>query len=348
MSMRAAASSKAGDGVRRRRDPALPSVPASPRPAPTPCSSRRACATAGTVDWHAFGPDLYRDGRAARIGRGNAQDLLEASWARCRGRVEDLVSADELNLLDDLVTGRRPLPCEGAGAVPFRRGRDRTSGGVVPAPIDLHPRDRILGPVTVRPLLATWDHVALAVVAAGSTGDVALPITEAEVWMDRFSAGALTAGCLDLLAAPAASLPVLLSVDDVGRGCAFGSIAKGASLSRAEAPTRSRVSSATGCLPATHHSTSTTSTSSTHRRRPPRPPRVQRWPLLTTPEAGGSGCGCRGRARCRVGRRTDAQGRTPSPAASAGPAGVLPSSPVSTPPQKADEPLARSRWGPST
>lgn len=69
------------------------------------------------VDRQAFGPDLYRDGRAARLrsrlrGTWTAQEHLCEAWECARSKVEALFEPRELTLVDLVVDGGRPIPIE--------------------------------------------------------------------------------------------------------------------------------------------------------------------------------------------------------------------------------------------
>ena len=68
------------------------------------------------VDRLAAGPDLYREGRSAPLhtnrGTMSAQDYLEATWDWVRPHVLGVLSAEEIGLVDDEVSGARPLPLE--------------------------------------------------------------------------------------------------------------------------------------------------------------------------------------------------------------------------------------------
>jgi len=69
------------------------------------------------IDRRAFGTDLYRDGRAARLrsragGSLLAQDHLSEAWQRARPVVDALLDAAELGLVDRVVDGELPIPLE--------------------------------------------------------------------------------------------------------------------------------------------------------------------------------------------------------------------------------------------
>lgn len=66
------------------------------------------------LDRRAFGPDLYREGRSARIGGSTAGELLQHLWTQGRCCAATVLGPDELQLVDELVDGRRPLPLEEA------------------------------------------------------------------------------------------------------------------------------------------------------------------------------------------------------------------------------------------
>lgn len=291
------------------------------------------------VDRRAFGPDLYRDGRRARIGRLTGQDLLEASWTRCRGRIEHVVSAAELQSVDDLVSGRSPLPCEHPEEPPRSADRARLPPAAA-ARMDLT-FDRILGPVTVRPVTATWDHVVFAVVGSGEHRYVALPSATAELWLDRLCAGHLTQWCLNLLSAPLASLPVLASVDDVGPGRAFGSIAAGASLSLSERdPLTGRLDGGPpGDARRDKHHEGGQASSVPNRRPSLARTRSRWWPAAAAAAAAAAV------VLAILSALALARGRDDDTATPAGPSPEVPSSPVPTSAPKVNEELARSLVG---
>jgi len=71
------------------------------------------------VDRRAFGTDLYRDGRSARLrwGAGHtwtAQAHLEETWGCARPMVEPLLDESELLLVDRVIDGTIAIPLEGA------------------------------------------------------------------------------------------------------------------------------------------------------------------------------------------------------------------------------------------
>lgn len=179
------------------------------------------------IDRKSFGPDLYRDGRCARLGRLTGQDLLDWSWSRSRPQVARLVAEHELHAVDDVVAGRHPLPCEQPDAEKDDRAATKPQATNLTV-------ERVLGPVTIRPVLASWDHVAFAVTGGSGVRYVAMPESSVAEWLSAFESGQLTGWCLHLLTKPVASLPVLVNADNVGPGRAFGAIAKGVTLSPQE------------------------------------------------------------------------------------------------------------------
>jgi hypothetical protein len=69
------------------------------------------------VDRGAFGSDLYRSGRSTvlRTGSGRtrtAQQHLEECWTVARSAGSDVFDPTDLAIVDEMVTGRRPLPSE--------------------------------------------------------------------------------------------------------------------------------------------------------------------------------------------------------------------------------------------
>lgn len=99
------------------------------------------------VDRHGWGPDLYRQGRETVLGSRTAGEWLRVVWHAARPLTRDLLDDDERSLVDDAVSGARPLPLE--------HPLD-DDGPVQMPPGDQHygPRDR--GDLQVVVVQATW------------------------------------------------------------------------------------------------------------------------------------------------------------------------------------------------
>ncbi|MGI8676000.1 MAG: hypothetical protein ACR2JT_03600 [Nocardioidaceae bacterium] len=184
------------------------------------------------VDRRAFGADLYSSGRRTKIGANTGQDLLDWSWTRVRPIAETIATTLELDVVDAAIEGRHPLPCEEPDPDP----------SFAPTPvgtIDLDPAhditmDRRYGDVSLSTVLATWDHVVVALTSGEARRYVGLPAHRSALFLTAFSAGLLAEWCAELFAVSPHQLPVLVSKDDVGAGAAFGAVAVGAALTPAE------------------------------------------------------------------------------------------------------------------
>jgi hypothetical protein len=145
------------------------------------------------IDRTAFGPDLYRDGRGARLllargGTVTAQQQIEACWEIAREALDGFASADDIDAVDRMVRGDIPLPCEDGG------WRDaRPSGGVPSSPyarLD-HRRSTARGAITVEPVTATWDFVAFRVARADAATIVNVPESDLDAFTRLIEAGEL-------------------------------------------------------------------------------------------------------------------------------------------------------------
>ncbi|WP_188943815.1 hypothetical protein [Nakamurella endophytica] len=160
-------------GIRRIAAPGAPRV----RPA-------RATERFGWyVDRTAFGPDLYVAGRATRIGRAQAQDVLARHWSRCRPVARTVLSDTEVGLVDHVVAGLRPLPME----APLD-----DDGPVAAVPDHRHYGERVRGVVTVRVVAASWWKALLQLDGGhGSQRWVTLPGRTLDPVLDALDAGLL-------------------------------------------------------------------------------------------------------------------------------------------------------------
>ncbi len=146
------------------------------------------------VDRTAFGGDLLRDARDARL-RGrtgrrlSGQQSLEAAWESAR---LGLVGADaaDVDLLDAMIVGALPLPAEG---LHLPAGVEAPSGDLAPS----SPFGEALRPyesrsVRVRPLLVTWDFVVFEASSRGGVAFACIPRDHLQAFI-----GALHRGRVD-------------------------------------------------------------------------------------------------------------------------------------------------------
>jgi hypothetical protein len=169
------------------------------------------------VDRAAFGADLYAGGRATPLRRGRtAQVHLEESWELLRGDAATFASDDELDVVDRVVEGRAPLPCEAVG-----RPVDDGAAAVLDPYVDcLTPRRR--GRIGLSALSVSWAAAVFNLTVDGVAIVWAVP--------GRLLGGVLVAfdqGRLDDVlqsAARAGSLPTLASADDAKAGGFFSSV----------------------------------------------------------------------------------------------------------------------------
>ncbi|HVF33154.1 MAG TPA: hypothetical protein VM933_08965 [Acidimicrobiales bacterium] len=171
------------------------------------------------VDRCAFGPDLYRHGRATLLRKGRtAQDVLASSWEAVRPSAEIAVSPSEVRLVDDVVDGRAPLPLEFATTEDGdeRNGADAATGRIV----DVRRR----AGMTVEPIVATWTGTAFRVTAGGDAAAVVtIPLRLLDAFLDALDAGQLD----DVLRAAMAAAPTrprLVAADQLERVGTYGGV----------------------------------------------------------------------------------------------------------------------------
>jgi hypothetical protein len=177
------------------------------------------------VDRGAFGTDLYRHGRAARIGPYRAQDLLDRSWERVRRLAEDWATDAEVATVDDLVTGRHPLPCEEPDA------EQAPAVGRPDADVDMI-TERHWAELTLRPMLISWDHAVCRLSDGGDSRVVALPSTALTEFLADFSSGRSAEWCRRVLCS--STFKTLASTREIKSGGVFDDIRPGFSLNPAE------------------------------------------------------------------------------------------------------------------
>ena len=163
------------------------------------------------VDRAAFGDDLYRLGRSARLGRADggserAGDRLERAWGAVRSIAASFATPDELAIVDELVGGRRPLPIErGAPTEPTVRRLHRAP------PTEPGPHAPVLGRlvtgrVTATPASVTWGSTLLRVAHPARDFYVRIPRESSAAFARRFVSGALDASIAEVAARPSAGL----------------------------------------------------------------------------------------------------------------------------------------------
>ncbi len=162
------------------------------------------------VDRTAFAADLYSGGRTTplRLRRGGtiaAGVLLAQAWAVARRELRGRATRAELRLVDELVTGHRPLPTELAAGVAGDRNPRAVAQTVVArsfrAP-EGHLLDDIIRPgFTLRATLATWE-LAIFEVTGARRAIVAVPRRELGAFLTWASTGMLDGPLARFLAHP--------------------------------------------------------------------------------------------------------------------------------------------------
>ena len=185
------------------------------------------------VDRSAFGSDLSAQGRAARVGRHLAQDLLTWSWERCRVHAEEFAAAHEIAVVDRVVDGTLPLPSEHCGG----NGNSAMLTGI-DGHLDVTVARRS-GAMRLDPILATWDHVCFALVVGRVSRVVAVPAAAAERLVEAFESGELDPWCRRVAEVPTETLAVLSSADQIGSSGVFSTIHPDATLMPPERDPRS-------------------------------------------------------------------------------------------------------------
>lgn len=114
------------------------------------------------LDRRAFGGDLYSDGRSARLplsrgGETAAGEHLRICWELVRPGVAGDLAPTELALVDEIVAGRSPLPCE--ATMPRNDADDRQTPAANPF-ASVH-ADRHRPGCEIAPVMLTWSTVVL-------------------------------------------------------------------------------------------------------------------------------------------------------------------------------------------
>ncbi|MDO9444181.1 MAG: hypothetical protein Q7K37_02620 [Dehalococcoidia bacterium] len=172
------------------------------------------------VDRTAFGPDLYAEGRTARLrlrgaGATTAQEHLEACWRIARDALGALVAPQELTAVDRMVRGETPLPCEDPDwAAPRAANVPTSEFGRLTAE---RPGLRL------HPVSATWDYVAFEIATANAHAIVNVPYEDLAPFRVRLEAGALDEVLRDA-AAEARTTDVMETYAQTGTVGVFGGI----------------------------------------------------------------------------------------------------------------------------
>jgi hypothetical protein len=163
------------------------------------------------VDRAAFGGDLYRLGRSARLaladgGWERAGDRLEQAWGAVRSIAAGFATPDELAIVDDLVDARRPLPLErGAPIEPLVR-RQHRAPQTRPGPHVPVLRRLATGKVTTTPVSITWGSTLLRVAHPDRDFYVRIPRESSADFASRFVGGALDASIATVASRPSTGL----------------------------------------------------------------------------------------------------------------------------------------------
>ncbi|MEY2460438.1 MAG: hypothetical protein QOG30_2268, partial [Acidimicrobiaceae bacterium] len=201
------------------------------------------------VDRRAFGPDLYRDGRATELRWGpgrrwTAQAHLHETWDCARPLMEPLLDESELLLVDRVIDGTIAIPLEGEANL------SADSLG----PYDRNPFERVVLPrqrpgYTVEPMSIAWDAVAFRLRGV-RRGIACIPRAALEQFLDDLDAGRLDEQIERFLASPPQGR-VLQASDQTGSSGLFDEIASPDAIVPPERiPGRGVLGSAGGGTPA--------------------------------------------------------------------------------------------------
>ena len=144
----------------------------------------------------AAGPDLYAEGRAARLvlrshGAVSAGAHLARAWAAVRRDLERRFAAADLAAADDLVAGRLPLGLEGtqvrAIAMASRASADLPAAGPFGSAI----ADRSRPGFAVAPTILSWDFAVLRLQAGARVAFACLPRPLIGAALEALDAGRL-------------------------------------------------------------------------------------------------------------------------------------------------------------
>lgn len=159
------------------------------------------------VDRRAFGPDLYREGRKARLVRDDggiitAQEQLEVSWAIAREALAGIASDDDLEPADRMVSGDIPLPTE--------QPDYQDNSESVHVAVDQNVYGRVLDPrnrpgFDLAPVMVTWDVCVFVIVNPDRSrrAFACVPRDYLESFVEQLDSGGLDAIIHDYLSHPA-------------------------------------------------------------------------------------------------------------------------------------------------
>ncbi|MHB8512867.1 MAG: hypothetical protein ACYDCC_11870 [Actinomycetota bacterium] len=138
-----------------------------------------------------FGDDIFVNGRMACLKLAQGGTILAGSlfgeiWGAIRFIVEAFSSTQELTLLDDLVSGAAPLPCERDPIAPPTMTQLKPVlelAGIV--------RERRRGDITVTPASVTWDSATLSISTSSRTVFARVRLEQFESFAKAFDRGRL-------------------------------------------------------------------------------------------------------------------------------------------------------------
>ncbi|HUI89433.1 MAG TPA: hypothetical protein VLX61_11990 [Anaerolineales bacterium] len=159
------------------------------------------------VDRRAFGPDLYSEGRQARLrladgGTITAQEQLEASWEIARETITGLADETDLEPADKMIAGVEPLPIEGPDEERIENSHQ--------APIEPSIYGTILGPrvrpgYELAPVMVSWAVCVFVIVNPNDSrrAFACVPGQDLERFLGQLESGMLDALICDYLNRPA-------------------------------------------------------------------------------------------------------------------------------------------------
>ena len=140
------------------------------------------------VDRHAYGPDLYAEGRRAVLHRRRssivAGDLLEATWSEARPYGQTVLTTEEIELVDRFVDGSNPMPLDD----PID-----DDGAAHPVRSDRSYAPRSLDGICVTISAATWWRAILEVRSTERVRWLTVPGRALDAILDRLDCGELWA-----------------------------------------------------------------------------------------------------------------------------------------------------------
>jgi hypothetical protein len=144
------------------------------------------------VDRSASGHDLYERGRSTPLrtdgGRTiRAQEVLDATWEVARPLLVEVVSPQALALVDDVVRGTRPVPCEVSATAEVAPAPAADSVTPPPSVLDVRQRDAC----TLTTVAATWHAVTLRVERDGAVRWIEVPGARIDEFLTALDDGLL-------------------------------------------------------------------------------------------------------------------------------------------------------------